>query len=170
MENLCAFWRIEKVHTRAYHALGKGGCDRLNQTRIAPCLHGEHLEEWDVALSEVIFSLNTSVHTATGFTQHFLMFGDETRIPLELILVIPLLEHTHSADYFRRYQRLSLACDAAGESTLYAQRWAKATYDVGGFHKHFHVPDTVRGRILTIAQSPTRLQSKYSEIHLISKL
>ena len=47
-------------------------------------LHGEHLDQWDVALSEVMFSYNTSVHTAPGFTPQFLMFGEEGRVTSEV--------------------------------------------------------------------------------------
>ena len=91
MQNLCALWRIEKVRTTAYHPTGNGACERLYQTikrGLQGVLHGEHLDQWDVALSEVMFSYNTSVHTATGFTPQFLMFGEEARVPSEVIVGI----------------------------------------------------------------------------------
>ena len=59
-------------------------------------LHGEHLDQWDVALSEVIFSYNTSVYTATGCTPQFLMYGEEARVHSEVIIWIPQLEQNPS--------------------------------------------------------------------------
>ena len=72
-------------------------------------LHREHLDQWDVALSEVMFAYNRSMHTATGFTPQFLMFGEGARVPSEVIIGIPKLEQNPSAYLFRLYQRHSLA-------------------------------------------------------------
>ena len=60
-----------EIRTTAYHPAGNGAGERLNQTikrGMQRVLHGEHLDQWVVALSEVMFAYNTSVHTATGFT------------------------------------------------------------------------------------------------------
>ena len=67
-----------------------------------------------------MFSNNTAVHTSTSFTPQFLMFGEEARVPSEVMIGIPKLEQNPSAYSFRRYQRLSLAYDAAGEATACA--------------------------------------------------
>ena len=55
-----------------------------------------------------MFSFDTSVHTATGNTPYLLMFGEEARVPSEVIVDILTLEQTPSAYSFRRYRRLSL--------------------------------------------------------------
>ena len=128
MQNLCALWRIERVRTTAYHPGGKGAYERLNQTTkrgFQRVLHCEHLDQWDVAYSEVMFSYNATVHSGTGFTPQFLMFGEESRVPSEVIVGIPTLQQTASAYSFRRYQRLSLAYNSTGEATACAQRRAK---------------------------------------------
>ena len=46
----------------------------------------------------------------------------------------------------------------------------KDYYDAGAYHKIFQVGDKVRIRIPTLAQSSSKLQSKWSEIDTISKL
>ena len=103
-----------------------------------------------------MFSYNTSMHTATGFTPVFLVFGEEARVPSEVIIGIPELERNPSPYSFRCYQRLSLAYDAAREATASAQRRAKDYYDAGAYHKIFQVGDKVRIRIPTLAQSPSK--------------
>ena len=60
-----------------------------------------------------MFYYNTSVHTATGFTQQFLMFGEEARVPSQGMIGIPRLEQSPSPSSFRRYRRRSLPYDAA---------------------------------------------------------
>ena len=48
------------------------------------------MDQWDVALSEGMFSYNTSLHTAMGFTPQFLMFAEEAPVPSEVITPSPL--------------------------------------------------------------------------------
>ena len=56
----------------------------------------------------------------------------------------------------------------AGEATSCAQRRAKDEYDAGAYL--FYVGDKLGSRVPTLAQSHSKLQSKSSEIHTISKL
>ena len=84
-----------------------------------------------------MFSYNTSVHTAMGFSPQFIMFGEHARVPSEGNIGIHKLEQNPSAYSFRRYQRLSLLYNAAREATACAQRLAKDYYDPGTYHKIF---------------------------------
>lgn len=132
VQNLRVHCRIEKVPTTPYQKSGKGACERLNQI-IKPglqhVLHGQHLKESDVPLSEVMFSSNTSVDTSTGYTPQILMFGQEARVPVEVISWIPPLEQKPSA-----YSWHSLAYDAAREAKSCALRRAKDYNDAGAHH------------------------------------
>ena len=92
------------------------------------------MEQWDVALNQGMFSYNTSVHNSTGITLQFLMFGEEGRVPSEVIISIPPLEQTTSAYTFRRFKQLSLAYDAAREETASVKHLAKDYYDTGALH------------------------------------
>ena len=69
--------RIEKVHLTGYQAEGKGARARLthNKRGLKPVLNGKHLEQWDIAMSDVMFSYKTSINTAKGFTPKISMFG-----------------------------------------------------------------------------------------------
>ena len=104
------------------------------------------------------------MHTATGFTPQYLLFVEEARVRSAVIVGIPKLEKNPSTYSFRRYQRLSIAYDAGREATACTQRRAKDYYDAGAYQKIFQVGDKVRIRIPTLAQSSSKLQSKWSEI------
>ena len=100
------------------------------------------MEDWDVVLSEVMFAYKTSVHTTTGFTPYFLMFGVEARIPSEILVGLPGMERTPAAYAFQRYQKLGVAYEAARESTYTAAKRAKDYYDMGAIQKQFQVETT----------------------------
>ena len=73
-----------------------------HKTELQSVIHGEHLEQCDVALSEVMFSYTSSMHSATGFTPQFLIFGEQARVPSEVIGGTPRLEQRHSGYSFPR--------------------------------------------------------------------
>ena len=60
-------------------------------------LNERRMGELDVLLSEVMFAYNTSVHSKTGFTPYFLMFGVEARFSSEILVGLPEMERTPAA-------------------------------------------------------------------------
>ena len=104
-KNLCTIWRIDKLLTTAYQPAGTGAFVRLNQTSkrgLQQILNEKRVEEWDVVLSEVIFAYNTSMHSTTGFTTYFLMFGVEARVTRQILVAIPEMERTPAVSAFHR--------------------------------------------------------------------
>ena len=65
------------------------------------------MEEWNVILSEAIFAYNPSVHSSTGFTAYFLIFGGEARIPSEILVSLPEMERKPTAYALQRYHNLA---------------------------------------------------------------
>ena len=95
VQNLCTIWRIDKIRTTSYHPAGNGACERANQTikeGLSKLINENNLEKWDLALPNVVFAYNTSVHRSTGFTPHYLMYGAEARVPSEIIIGCPRVE------------------------------------------------------------------------------
>ena len=93
-------------------------------------LNEKRIEEWDVVLSEFMFAYNTSVHSTTGFTPYFLMFGAEARIPSEISVGLPEMERTPAGYAFERYQKLGVPYEAARESAYATSKRAKDYYDM----------------------------------------
>ena len=87
---------------------------------------------------------NTSVHSTTGFTPYFLIFGVEARVPSENLVGLPEMERTAAASAYQRYQKLGVAYEAARESGYISAKRAKDYCDMGAIQKQFNVGDNVR--------------------------
>ncbi len=71
-----------KSRTTAYHPAGNGACERVNQTLkrgSQKIVDEKNLEIWDSVLPMAVFAYNSTIHSATGFTTFYLMFGEEAR-------------------------------------------------------------------------------------------
>ena len=92
MKEFYEIFGITKVTTTAYHPQGNGVTERRNRD-IVNCI-STYIEEgkkvnhddWDQYLDAVSFVLNTTVHSATGYSPYRLMFGYEARFPLDVML------------------------------------------------------------------------------------
>ena len=130
-------------------------------------LNEQCLEEWDMVRSEVMFAYNTSVHSTTGFTPYFLMFGVEARVPSEILRGLPEIVRTPAAYAFQRYQKLGVASEADRESAYTAAKKAKDYYDMGAIQKQFSVGDNVSILMAQLNRPATTLHSKWSKIYQI---
>ncbi|KAF0153184.1 MAG: hypothetical protein FD188_3384, partial [Ignavibacteria bacterium] len=166
--NLCALWRIHKSRTTAYHPAANGACERVNRTikrGLQKTLNQENLENWDMALPHVIFAYNTSVHSTTGFTPFFLMFGTEARIPAEIIVGTPKLENSPSAYAQTHCKTLDKAFENVRETLKMSQKRMKDQYDIGAYSRIFKPGDQVRIRLKNLAFKPaSKLRSPWSDL------
>ena len=62
----------------------------------------KRLEECDMVLSEVILHYNTRLHSTTGFTPSFHMFGVQARIPSEILVFLHEMDSTPTAYAYQR--------------------------------------------------------------------
>lgn len=88
---LCRLSGIRKSHTTPYHPQGNGVCERFNRTLLGliRTLEQEQRERWPQYVGDVVWAYNQTVHRATGYTPHFLMFGRCGRLPVDLLLETP---------------------------------------------------------------------------------
>ena len=78
---------IAKTRTTAFHPQSNSVIERMNRTllnMLAKCID-EDQTNWSVKLPYVLMAYRSSVHESTAFTPHYLVFGHETSLPLDLM-------------------------------------------------------------------------------------
>lgn len=84
---ICKSLHINKSRTTPYHPQSDGMVERFNRTLLNMlAIHvEEHPSDWEDHLRKVCFAYNTSIHSTTGYTPFYLMFGRQARLPIDLM-------------------------------------------------------------------------------------
>ena len=86
-QELCKMLQINKTRTTAYHPQSDGMIERLNR-KVKDVLAkyiSVHQNDWDKFIDGVVFAYNSTVHDTTGITPYRMVFGEEIRLPVELV-------------------------------------------------------------------------------------
>ena len=82
MTHLAEIFKIKQLTTSGYRPEKNGSLERSHIVLTEYLKHYmESHEEWDIFIPFAMFSYNTSVHEATNFTPHELVFGKLARFP-----------------------------------------------------------------------------------------
>ena len=87
MKEICKLLNIRKTQTTPYHPQCDGLVERFNRTLLdmLATTTRRHPFDWETQIRKVCMAYNTSVHSSTGFTPFYLMFGREARLPIDLM-------------------------------------------------------------------------------------
>ena len=70
--------------------------ERFNRTlsdMLATTAHN-HPSDWDFYIRKVCLAYNSSIHSSTGFSPFFLMFGREVKLPIDVMYGSNPIEQT----------------------------------------------------------------------------
>ena len=129
MDILYKQFGIERLRTTAYRPQCDGMVERVNRT-LADMLASyvsSHPDRWSTFLPFVTFAYNTAVHTSTGFTPFYLLYGREAREPSDMIP--PTRLRTINDDNMIYSQMWHDAIDIAKDKLHEAQEAQKLYYD-----------------------------------------
>ena len=104
--------------------------------------------DWDEFLPLCAMAYNSTVHSSTGYSPNFLMFGREFHLPISLILPAPDFVNSVGAedeDHFvlRLKQALQTVYGLARENLQQAVKMQKSYHDRTEKHQSFKVGDSV---------------------------
>ena len=133
---LCRLLDIDKVRTSSYHPSCNGLIERFHRTMNSMLgkVISSHQRDWDEVLPYVLSAYRASQHEVTGFSPNYLMFGRETRAPIDLVYGRPPEEErsamTYSA-YVEEYAaRLEDAYQLVREQLRVSAERRKRRYDL----------------------------------------
>ena len=103
LEKLC---EISKRRTTPYHPQTNGCVERMNSTLLSMLrtLPEDRKSKWPESINKVLHAYNCTVHDSTGFSPHFLMFGREPKIPIDLILGEEAVDPVSHTEFAKKWE------------------------------------------------------------------
>ena len=91
ISELCKLGRVKKLRTSPYHPQSNGQCERFNTTLLSMLgtLPPEGKATWTDKVGTLVHAYNSTKSAITGFSPHYLMFGREPKLPLDVTLGLP---------------------------------------------------------------------------------
>ena len=121
---------VKCTRTSPYHPQTNGMTERFNGTLkkiISKYVADDH-KDWDEWVQAAVHAYNTSIHDVTNYAPHYLLYGKEPILPIDLCL--PVLHDRvddNAAD--QCHDRIEVALDEAKMKSKKARRKNKQRYD-----------------------------------------
>ena len=129
---------IDKSRTTPYHPEGDGQPERFNRTvlNMLKCLTSDQKKDWSRHVAKLAFAYNSMVNKSTGYSPFYLLFGRESRLPIDYIFGINLDDDGTSCGK-RRYDNfveewensMKEAVDIAKRHVEAAHKWNEKSYN-----------------------------------------
>ena len=140
---------VDVSRTTPYHPMGNGAVERLNRTLIAmlSAIPEDQKKNWKEHLPALMFAYNSTTHSSTGYSPFFLMFGRESRLPIDCLLpfepnVVAKKTYKQFVDNWK--QSMKSAFQIAQSQAEKSKQYNKKQYD----NKIKHVGIEVGDRVL----------------------
>ena len=109
MKEICKTLHIKKTRTTPYQPQCNGLVECFNRMllNMLATTTREHPLKWDSHIWKVCIAYNTSVHSSTGFTPFYLMFGRQAKLPIDLMYGPHDTSERPVTEYARQHVRVS---------------------------------------------------------------
>lgn len=131
IKELTTILKISKTFITPYHPQANGLTERVNSTlqNMLAMFLNEHQRDWDLYLAPVLFALNTSHSSATGYSPYFLMYGRDPRLPIDILLNTPVTPYASMSEYAQALVRRLQAAFAHASEELHQSHLAAQRMD-----------------------------------------
>ena len=94
IKKICLSLEIKKTRTTAYHPQCDCVVERFDRTlqELISLNVKDAKDNWDIRLGVVLMAYRSSVQTTSGFNPHYLLFGREMRVPVDIMYGTPPFE------------------------------------------------------------------------------
>lgn len=85
---LCRLLEVKKCCTAPLHARSDGMVERMNRTvkeMLSKYTKPVYQRGWDIHLDFLTMAYNNTPHESTGVTPHRIVYGEEIRLPLDVV-------------------------------------------------------------------------------------
>lgn len=156
---------ISKSHTTPYHAMGNGQCERFNQTllKMLGTLPETKKSDWKSYVAPMVHAYNVTIHSSTGFSPYFIMFGRHPKLAIDALLGINFDGTSAKSrnEYVRKLRdRLSLAYNKAKQTADETAEVYKQQYDQKAKAAMIRPGDIVLFRNVTL-RGKTKIADKW---------
>ena len=159
-QSVCKFLEIDKTRTTPGHPRSDGLVERSNRTikdMLAKYVRFDQ-KNWDDCIDFVAMAYNATPHQSTGISPFRMIFGEEMRMPLDVITAEDLCdncsEYVNEHDYvtklrenlerIHRIARDSLSVSAERQKRHYDKNVKRLEYDQGDLVRRYQ-PRTSKG-------------------------
>lgn len=141
MKKFANLFKINQVRSTAFHPQTMGSIERSHHSLAEYLKQYVVKNDWDIWLKYAMFSYNTSVHEATQFSPHELIFGRKARIPSEFSK--ETIDITYDIYVDQLTNRLRECQNKAGENLNIAKENSKKFYDRKLNSQNFEINEEV---------------------------
>jgi hypothetical protein len=142
-KEMCSLLGIRKTRTTAYHPQGNGQVENLNKSlkSMLTAMVDEEGRDWDRKLPSTLMSFRSSVQVSTGETPFSMNYGEEMRLPIDLMFGSPPDQDMQETVTFVQQLRgeLEVAFERVRQRLGAAQRRQRTHYDKNGQNGSFAV-------------------------------
>ena len=87
IQELCEILGIQQLWTMPYHPQANRLVERLHQTimHMIGKLGEDKKTDWPSHLAEIVHAYNVTQSAVTGYSPHYLMFGQQPRLPVDFV-------------------------------------------------------------------------------------
>ena len=156
--------------TTPYHPEGNGQVERLNRTicNMLKAMSEVAKRDWKAQLPKIAFAYNSTINKSTGFSPFFLMFGRESKLPIDFVFNNVergegLRNCSHEKFVQEWGQAMEEACQLARTRIKKASGYNKQKYDVKAKAVEMKPGDKVLMRNMRDKGGTGKLKSHWEE-------
>ena len=126
--------KIKASNTTPYHPEGNGQAERFNRTvcNMLRSLPKPMKQTWNKQLAKIAFAYNSTINKTTGYSPMKLMFGRESRLPIDLVFQVrqdKLKRQTHEQFVQDWQMAMQEAVKVARDNQRKSAEYNKRYYD-----------------------------------------